>query len=434
MPQMATDNPVVPFGAAEKSPPFDRIVFFVFLLLVFVGLRPFSPPPPEVGAFGAQGMTGSGDVIRQVCYLAAFAVIAFEAVRLRGMQAVFDVPPLLVLLLAWCLTSALWAAEPGIAMRRAGLATVVVFSAMMSARSASAAEAMKNWRFVLLAVLLVCIVSVYVIPEAVHRPGEADANLVGDWRGLYGHKNIAGAVGAIAALLFVFAPRHAPYWPRKAADLAVAALALWFVAGTHSKSSFGLFFAALAFGLVYRLAWRRGIDRTIAVVAGLAVLVVAAAVLIADRTTIERIFSNPEEFTGRTEIWKAEIAYILDHPLLGAGFGSFADTGGASPLSGYAASWVGTVSHGHNGYLQILMTLGGVGFLIAVAGLIAQPVIFFWRRDGDDAVKPALFALFVFLLLHNFMESDFLEGDGTTWVAFVLMLAVLYDPMRKRAP
>ena len=36
-----------------------------------------------------------------------------------------------------------------------------------------------------------------------------------------------------------------------------------------------------------------------------------------------------------------------------------------------------------------------------------------------------LFALFVFLVLHNFMESDFLEGDGVSWAAFLLVLAAL---------
>jgi len=36
-----------------------------------------------------------------------------------------------------------------------------------------------------------------------------------------------------------------------------------------------------------------------------------------------------------------------------------------------------------------------------------------------------LFTIFVFILLHNGLESDFLEGDGAAWVAFVLVLAML---------
>jgi uncharacterized membrane protein (DUF441 family) len=36
-----------------------------------------------------------------------------------------------------------------------------------------------------------------------------------------------------------------------------------------------------------------------------------------------------------------------------------------------------------------------------------------------------LMAIFVFAVAHNFMESDFLEGDGVTWCAMLLVIAAL---------
>jgi hypothetical protein len=39
-----------------------------------------------------------------------------------------------------------------------------------------------------------------------------------------------------------------------------------------------------------------------------------------------------------------------------------------------------------------------------------------------------LFALFIFALLHNCMESDFLEGDGVTWSVLLLVIAALKNP------
>jgi len=55
-----------------------------------------------------------------------------------------------------------------------------------------------------------------------------------------------------------------------------------------------------------------------------------------------------------------------------------------------------------------------------------QPLREFWRQDGSDvAFKSVLLAIFVFMLLHNFLESDFLEGDDPSWVIFLLMLAML---------
>jgi exopolysaccharide production protein ExoQ len=404
---------------------FDQVVFLAFLLLVFVGLKPFMPPPPEVDAFGAQGMTGSGDVLRQIGYILVFVAILIAAVRKRGWLALAEIPVPLLLLMLWCFVSTLWAVEPGVAVRRAGLATIVLFCACLSVRSLPPARALALWRGVLLVILLVNLVSIRFIAEAVHQAGEADPALVGNWRGLYGHKNIAGAVGAMTALLFLFAPRRAPVWPKKLFDLAVAGLAVFFVVGSHSKSSLGLMVVALLCAIVYKLAWQRGIDRSITVTAVLAALVAGATILIADEAALAKFFSDPTEFTGRTEIWKAEIAYFFDHPLLGAGFGSFADTGAVSPLRNYASAWVTAASHGHNGYLQILVTLGGVGIVLAFAALIVQPAYSFWRRDDNLSVKAGLFALFVFFLAHNMMESDFLEADGTAWVAYLLMLTLL---------
>jgi O-antigen ligase len=161
------------------------------------------------------------------------------------------------------------------------------------------------------------------------------------------------------------------------------------------------------------------------------VLTATIVVFVADSGAIAKLFSDPQQFTGRTEIWRAEIAYIRDHPLFGAGFGTFSDTGTVSPLYHYIGGWVTAASHGHNGYLQLLVTIGGIGFALAFVALIVNPLIDFWRR-GALAAKALLFSLFVFLALHNLMETDFLQGDGVTWVAFLLMLGMLGN--LRRAP
>ena len=84
------------------------------------------------------------------------------------------------------------------------------------------------------------------------------------------------------------------------------------------------------------------------------------------------------------------------------------------------------MAHGHNGYLQLLVTIGGIGFALAVIGLILVPAAQFWRREDVDLnLKAMLFAIFVFIVMHNMMESDFLENDSPVWVTFLMMLAML---------
>jgi O-antigen ligase len=272
-------------------------------------------------------------------------------------------------------------------------------------------------------ILVVNFASIPFISAAKHLAGEVDAALVGNWRGLYGHKNIAGAISAITALTFLFSRNGWRNW----LGIVIAIAAMAFLVMTRSKTSLGLLPLAIAAGLLYRFGWRDSLSRAVVMAAAVLILAVLASVAAFDADAIAHALEDPAEFTGRAAIWAAELSYVHDHLFLGSGFGTFADTGGISPLHGYIGGhWVEEVSHGHNGYLQLTVTIGVVGAVLALIALILKPLRSFWTLDWrGDAFKPLLFALFAFLVLHNFMESDFLEGDAPTWVAFLFVLAGL---------
>lgn len=417
----------VPPRALERDL-LPSLSFIALLLLIFVGLDAFSPPP-LVAQFGGVQEASHGDMLRQIAYLGVAGTIALGALQRFGAGALRAIPVSTGLLLAWCLASALWAPETNIVLRRAGLEVVVVVSLMLSVETIGATRAFALWRWLLAVVLLVNFLSIPLIPAARHAAGEIDPALVGNWRGLYGHKNVAGSVCAITAILFLFSKNGARNW----IGIAIAAAACVFLAMTHSKSSAGFLMIALVAGLLYRAGSRDGLSRAIlaAFAALFAVALLTFAVIDADR--IAHVLEDPTEFTGRAAIWAAEFRYIIDHPLLGAGFGTFTDTRAQSPLHNYVSgSWVDAVSHGHNGYLQVFVTIGGIGFLLAMAALLAAPARRFWALDWEkSAFKPMLFALFVFAVLHNFMESDFLEGDGVVWCSLLLVIAALNVTARR---
>jgi exopolysaccharide production protein ExoQ len=405
------------------APWLAETAFLALLLMVFIGIAPFATRDPATLAIGESGFAGAGDALRQGLYLLVLLVTAGAAFEMRGLAAFRAVPVTLALLLGWCLLSAAWAPAEGVALRRAGLEVVVVLSAMLGVESIGVERALALLRGVLIAVLAINIVSIPLMHNAIHLPGESDPSLVGDWRGLYFHKNIAGAVSAMSAIVFFFFAVET----KRGIDWALFAAAIAFTVMTHSKSSIGLLPVALILAGVYRLTWRRGVDRAIVLLSLALVGVVAVTALVMDSAAITRMLEDPTQFTGRTAIWQAEIAFMRDHLLLGSGFGSFADTGALSPLHGYVAeSWVQTEAHGHNAYLQLLVTVGGVGFVLAMIAFVWQPLAAFFRARREDLpLYTMLFALFAFMVLHNFLESDFLEGDGPAWVVFLLMLAML---------
>jgi exopolysaccharide production protein ExoQ len=400
--------------------------FSALLLLSFVGFMPFATRTPQLLALGENGVSGAGDSARQIAYLLVFAVTIFAAIERRGLRAFANLPVAFAVLLIWCVASAAWSLQPAVTLRRAGLEIIVVLSALLSIETLGAEKALRILRYVLAGVLIVNWISIPLTARAIHQPGELDPSVVGDWRGLYFHKNIAGGVCAISALVFLFFAIAR----KSRIDIALFVGALGFLVMTHSKSSLGLLPVAILMGAVYRFAWARKLDRSIVVVAFALALVLAAALFYIDAGVIARVLEDPAQFTGRTAIWQAEVNFIRDHPLLGSGFGSFSDTGAASPLHGYTGGgWVEAAAHGHNAYLQLLVTIGGIGFALAMLNFIVLPMIAFWRAGNAQLDLYAfLFAIFGFVLLHNILESDFLEGDGPVWLVFVLMIAMLRTP------
>jgi len=418
-----------PHPAVERST-LPVLAFVGLLLLIFVGLDAFSPPA-LVSQFGGVKEASRGDSLRQIAYVAVAALVGLAALQRYGLAALRAMPVSMALLLIWCLASAFWAPETSVVLRRAGLEVIVVVCLMFSVETLGPERAFTIWRWILVLVLAVNFASIPLIAAAKHGAGETDPALVGNWRGLYGHKNITGAVCAMTVILFLYTKTGWKNW----VGIAVALAACVFLYFTHSKSSAGFLPVALLAGLVYRSGSRDGLSRAILGVCALIFVVAVIGFIVIDADVLTRMLEDPREFTGRSAIWAAELRYIADHPFLGAGFGTFTDTKSQSPLHNYVSgSWVDAVSHGHNGYLQVLVTIGGIGFLLMVLAVIVAPGKRFWELDQSrDNFKPMLFALFVFALLHNFMESDFLEGDGVTWSGLLMVIAALNALSRRTA-
>src|SRR4051812_5485699 len=97
------------------------------VFLVFVGFTSFS-----AGEGGDPTLSGgAGDALRQIAFLGTLGTIFF----LWRDQRVADVdfPITLAIVLLWCWLSLLWAIEPGIALRRIALGTIIVASVYLAA-------------------------------------------------------------------------------------------------------------------------------------------------------------------------------------------------------------------------------------------------------------------------------------------------------------
>ena len=405
------------------APWIGETAFVALLLLIFVSLQPFAERDTINTAVGAGTAESAGSVLRQICYLLTFAVLLTTAAMKHGVRAANAVPVIFAVLLAWCAITAIWATEPSVSFRRAILEAIVVLSALLGVDAVGPERALKLFAYVLMAILVLNWISIPLIAQAVHQPDDIEPAIIGDWRGVFFHKNIAGAVCAISIMVFLYYAITEKKWLLYGAFTAAA---FGFLIMTRSKSSLGLLPIALFSAAIYRAAWRRDIDRVIVSVMTVLLVIGVATLIFVNYDYLARLLSDPEQFTGRAAIWQGEIAFIRDHPLAGSGFGTFADTGTVSPIHDYVGGWVNQAAQGHNGYLELAVTTGMIGFALGMIALVLAPMSLFWPRgDMEPWLKSMLFGFFVFFVAHNFMESDFLASDGVVWTAYLVMFGIL---------
>jgi exopolysaccharide production protein ExoQ len=132
------------------------------------------------------------------------------------------------------------------------------------------------------------------------------------------------------------------------------------------------------------------------------------------------------ELNGRTPLWTLCIEKGLERPLLGYGYAGF----WGSPASDYVFknSWAGlsegfsrsaTSFHAHNGYVDIFLQLGLIGFSTLLVSLFFTLkrviILFIYYRSIEYAWMLQFIALFCIL---NFSDSCFLLVN-TFWIIYV---------------
>jgi O-antigen ligase len=381
-------------------------------------------------SYKPQQLTGEGNVFRQLCYICAFFCAMLAAGALSRPARLLAIPLPIVAAIFWCLASLTWAVAPSIGARRLILTITIIWTIFLAVNEAGLARTMSTLRIVLVGALVVNYAAVVLAPSmSIHHAVEiGDPGLVGDWRGVMGHKNFAGPTCGFTILYFVFgAQRMKLAW--RAVILLAAALFLY---KSGSKTSIGLTGITLIAGGLFSFydARVRGL------ILPLLIGTVALAVLLGLQLVPELLtmLSRPDALTGRGQIWPVLLAFVRDHPLTGSGFGSFWNIGPDSPAFDYGRGWVVAMAQGHNGYLDILVTVGVPGLILVVFATLIVPFgKLLSSQTIDNDVARLLFASMLFCAGHNFTESTIFDRDLIVEVFLMITIALIYLATRRSA-
>jgi O-antigen ligase len=375
-----------------------------------------------------------GSVLNQALFVLAGGAMAVAVHRIgfRHLRPLRTWP--LGLCALWlCLTSLL-SIEPSLSVRRLALLGVAAF---LTAGVLIVARSPRQLALSLAGAALVILISSYLavvfVPDlAIHSAFDvnADPNHAGLWRGIFPFKNEAGAAMVILVIVGFYV---AGAWSRVAGWLIVL-LALGFLFGSGSKTAIFLLPVIFAVSWLFQLL-RGPLLRSVLLIApvlGLALISIGSVVIPAVKDAVGALLTDAT-FTGRDGIWQFAIDNILVRPWRGWGVGAFWMTertmyGGSEELT-----WVTTVNHSHNAFLETLL-IGGFPFLVlTVVAFVLAPIRDLVRiAQGDrlDAETVLFLRLWFLGLVSAAFESVFYNGNNATCCMF--MMAVFGMRLRTR--
>lgn len=367
-------------------------------------------------------MSGAGNSARQIGYIFFLALTLWGTRPLERGLGIIAVPWPMLLAIAWCVLSLSWAVDPDIGSRRLLLTVLTIWTVFLLVKFGGYQSILDILRGALVVALVVNYAVVFLDPATgIHlmRDSAMPTALIGNWRGLMAHKNYAGAASALLILLFLFDAKRIP----KLLRIAVIVAAGYFLFRAQSKTSGGMLAIAILVGWMFQTLGRRLRSYLIPLV-----MIVTCFVWVMTNAYLDVLEINylePRAFTGRGQIWTVLVRYATANPIFGAGFGSFWNIGGNSPVYSYGSGFALLVTVGHNGYLDLLVTVGIPGLLLIVFAAIVWPV---WRLLTSNRIVPARGAMLVAMLLfcvgHNITESSLFDRDALAGV--MMMFAVAF--------
>ena len=394
---------------------------FATLLIAFIGFSPvfiYGENDLRTAALEA----GGGENLTQIAFASLFVFAGWAAWREGGLRALGGIPIWLAVVLAWCVFSIVWAVEPTIAGRRTVFCVMVCLSTVYLVQRMEAKTALNVLAVTCIVILGLDWIALEASPMALHQEGGAEPGLVGTWRGAHSHKNGAGAFCASSIIVFCdLAVRKRSYITAPA----LALLAFVFLIGTESKTSLGFLGVAVAAGLLAEFTWRHRMLRYSIMFVGVCLVLVGLNFFSQQLSDALALLDDPGALTGRSQIWPIVLAYIGDHPLSGAGYGSFWAIGENSPVFSYATGWVAErVDHAHNGYLNLAVQIGLIGLALAVVAVVVMPLKTLFSSDQIGGERVVLTALLVFAVLRDLLEDSLVDRANPIWI-IVLMVITL---------
>ncbi|KAA9368559.1 O-antigen ligase family protein [Ochrobactrum quorumnocens] len=392
-------------------------VIFCILLISF---RPFSPAVPADGQQAGDAVNQLGFGLVGAIALASLAMFAEPGKVLRLVSLGW------LLMFGLLLASAFVSPDPSTAIRGIMLTLIGVLAIVAVLALPQDADGY-SWMLLVVAsiVIFISYAGVVLLPNlGTHGADAGEPQNSFLWRGVFTHKNIAGPVMAIFAFAGIYLWRRG--W--RFSGALIALFALFFVAHTGSKTTAALVPFAMLLVIGPGMFGMRGLaPLMIFAIQVVFALFTIGTVLFEPLHQIVLQFSVDPTFTGRTSIWAFAIDALHNRPWIGFGYESFWGAERVKEAANpYYLDWdVRGIVHGHNGYLDITLSMGLIGLICAIVVIIIMPLVNYMRcrPTRENLFLADFFLMFVFFgTLNAMLESFFFRRMDPVWLMLIFAI------------
>lgn len=338
----------------------------------------------------------------------ALAIVNFDTINKAAPQNV-----LVYIIIIYVLTTAIWATDPLLVVKTSTMLLAVAFITQLIAIGS-----INNQRllFNILSKFLLVLVAICIFLAEKHPTIGIDRLTFSHprWIGITDHPNLLGSLSALS----IWTNSAFLLYSRSLKDIlfAVAGVIGGFIciAGADSITAMIASIACVVAIVVLYLSNRIGtVTRVLLFMFGSILLLGMVIIMLPDIDLLEFLFSSTgrsSNLTGRTKVWENAMHAFGQSPVWGFGF---------DKLAGLSKNYRMEMSHIHNGYIEVLLKGGVLGFAIFICILLTA--FFKWNRLNiiDQKSYVVYGAAAVMVLTHNMAQSSFLRGFDPIWIVFM---------------
>lgn len=259
-----------------------------------------------------------------------------------------------------------------------------------------------------------------------HAAIMGDPNL-GSWRGIFWHKNLSGSLMALGNMIFLLYAITSNKQQKGRIGICAILYILSLVYIFFSQSAAGIaIWLLLNIALVFLLVWgkfKKILSRKHYFILGGFVLFFLV-IFILNINGILKVLSREPSLTGRVPLWSYLINDIASQqPVIGHGLGALWNQKSFLDQVTQSQGWEFQIPNGHNGFIDVLLDLGGVG-LILVCAIFITAFYRTWKYYLASGTLESLFPflLVLYVLLANLSISYLLEFESFHWMLLVSAL------------